>query len=107
MANMVIYINDDNTVGEYFPEINPAFPEFSLEERYSKEFLDHCIIMTEEDFKAKKVQACMLYNKEENTFSLLTDIPTIEEQYKLIQENNIYKKVKLIEISEDEQEDIE
>ena len=50
MANMVIHINDDNSVGEYFPEINPVFPEIPLKDRYTKEFLDHCIIISEEEF---------------------------------------------------------
>jgi len=38
-----VYIDNDRFVREVIPEFNPAFPGIPIEQRYSKEFLDHCL----------------------------------------------------------------
>lgn len=38
-----ILINSDNTVGEVIPEKDPLLIGFSIEQRYTREFLDKCI----------------------------------------------------------------
>ena len=39
-----IYIRD-NIAYEIIPEINEAFPEIPIEDRYTKEFLSHCVVI--------------------------------------------------------------
>lgn len=84
MANMVIYINNDNTVGEMFPENDINFPNIPIENRYQKEFLDHCIILTDNEFKEKAPSSGYIYNWELNNFIppeiTLPPSPGIEEE---------------------------
>ena len=37
-----IYLKD-NVAYEAIPEINPTFPDIPIEERYTAEFLSHCV----------------------------------------------------------------
>ena len=39
-----IYIRD-NIAYEIIPEINEAFPDIPIEDRYSKDFLDKCVVV--------------------------------------------------------------
>lgn len=38
----------DGIVREIIPEINPAFPGIPIEERYTADFLDRCIVVSDD-----------------------------------------------------------
>ena len=42
-----VYITD-NIVREVIPEVNPAFPEIPIGERYTAEFLTQCVVVIDE-----------------------------------------------------------
>ena len=96
MANMVIHLNNDNTVGECFPEENPDFPGVPLEDRYAKVYLDRCIIIDEEEFKEKNISADMIYDQETKTFSPPKLIFYYEQMIQQIEANEIEEEEKLI-----------
>lgn len=44
---MYVYLKD-NVVYELIPIINPVFPNVPIEQRYTSEFLSHCVYTDEE-----------------------------------------------------------
>ena len=94
MANMVIHLNNDNTVGECFPEENPDFPGIPLEDRYTKIYLDHCIIISEEEFKEKNISADMIYNRENGEFSAPKLLLYYQQMLEQLQEMEIKNEEK-------------
>lgn len=44
---MYVYLKD-NIVYELIPTINPVFPNVPIEQRYTSEFLSHCVYTDEE-----------------------------------------------------------
>ena len=86
-----IYLNNLGEVREFIDEFNPAFPDIPIEDRYSKDFLNQCLIMTEEEIENKKIHLGIYYNKEKNIFYYPTppsdeEIPSNEEN---IQEEEV------------------
>lgn len=69
-----IYLNN-NVVQEIIPEINPNFPEYSIDERYSAQFLLSCVTITDDS----EIQTGYIYDSETNTFSPPPE-PEIEEE---------------------------
>ena len=67
--NKYIYLNNLNVVWEILDEFSPDFPNIPIQNRYSKEFLNQCLIIDEEEFNSLNITLNMIYNKETNTFS--------------------------------------
>lgn len=42
-----VYVTD-GIVREIIPEINPAFPDIPIDERYTADFLDRCIVVSDD-----------------------------------------------------------
>ena len=57
--------SDGITVKRIFPEFDSTFPNIPITSRFSKGFLDTCVVV-EEDLE---VEEGYVYNKETNTFS--------------------------------------
>ena len=57
--------SDGFTVKKIFSEFDPTFPNIPITSRFSKDFLDTCMVV-EEDLE---VEEGYVYNKETNTFS--------------------------------------
>lgn len=66
--NKYIYINNLGEVREFIDEFNPIFPNIPIEERYAKDFLDNCLIMSKNEFNKRDISLGMYYNKEEDSF---------------------------------------
>ena len=45
---MYVYINTSGQIGAFVNTADPNFPDVPIEERYSKDFLDNCVIKSEE-----------------------------------------------------------
>lgn len=74
-----IYIGIENTVSEIIPEVNPAFPDIPIEQRYSAEFLSHTIRV--DDSAAEGITQGMRYNKETGEFYVPeVEIPETREE---------------------------
>lgn len=67
MANNYLYIFD-GMLTEVLPEYSEVFPGIHITERYSSEFLSHCIIRTDEQLEAEGITTGMLYDAETDTF---------------------------------------
>ena len=99
---MNIYIHLHNgIVTEFISEENKDFPDIPIEERYSKDFLDNCIIKTKEYVEEHELHIGMLYDVETDSFSEPPipeepDVPEspVEEGFTLTEEeiNNAYKE---------------
>lgn len=77
--NKYIYLNNLGEVREFIDEFNPIFPNIPIQDRYSKEFLDQCLIMTDEEITNRGIYLGMYYNKEEDSF-YFPEPPVIEEE---------------------------
>ena len=77
--NKYIYLNNLGEVREFIDEFNPIFSDIPIENRYAKDFLDQCLIMTEEEIVDRKIQLGMYYNKEEDEF-YFPEPPIIEKE---------------------------
>ena len=76
--NCYLYVSD-GTLNEIVPEVNPALPGFPIEKRYTKKFLDACIVLPEEEVETQGIVAGMLYDPETQTFSVPPEPETVEE----------------------------
>ena len=56
-------------------EIDPGFPGFPIEKRYSKEFLSHCVVRTDTEVETKNIVSGMLYDATTDTFSPAPYVP--------------------------------
>lgn len=56
-------------IGAPIPEEDPAFPGAAIEARYAKEFLDSCVIVSEERMVAEGIHDGMIYDPETDTFT--------------------------------------
>lgn len=99
---MNIYIHLYNgIITEFIPEESKDFPGVPIEERYSKDFLDNCIIKTEEYVEEHKLHIGMLYDADTDSFAEppipeepdVPEIPT-EEGFTVTEEeiNNAYEE---------------
>ena len=94
--NKYIYLNNLNVVWEILDEFNPVFPGVPIQERYSKQFLDQCLVMSEEEFNASNINLNMIYDEEANTFNYPEPIASPEEK------DSIEEKHQEEELSEQE-----
>jgi hypothetical protein len=76
-----IYLNNLGEVREFIDEFNPAFPNIPIEDRYSPEFLDSCLIMEESEFEQRHIVLGTYYDKETDSF-YIPEIEVIEEEEK-------------------------
>ena len=77
MKKYVYLFGGDYLVAEIVDEINPIFPDFPIEQRYSAEFLSHCLVFTEEEFNHLNISLGMKYNPETKEF-YMEETPFIE-----------------------------
>lgn len=87
--NKYIYLNNLGEVREFIDEFNPIFPNIPIQERYAKDFLGQCLIMTEEDFKNKKIVLGMYYNKEKNSFYYPESLIVKKEEENIEETSNV------------------
>lgn len=66
--NKYIYIYEGEVSG-FVDEWDQVFPDIPIDQRYSKEYLDKCVVRTEEEIAEQGIHAGMLYDKETDTFS--------------------------------------
>ena len=88
--NKYIYLNNLNIVWEILDEFNSEFPEIPIEERYTKQFLDSCLIFDEEEFNQKNIFLGMTYNRETNSFYYPES--KIEKKEEIVQEEQSQKE---------------
>lgn len=84
--NKYIYLNNLGEVREFIDEFNPIFPNIPIQDRYPKEFLDQCLIMTEDEIEDKGIILGMYYDKEKNSFYFPESLGIEEEQEENIEE---------------------
>lgn len=88
-----IYINktNDNIVGAIVDEIDPIFPDIPINERYSADFLNSCIKVSDESFEKLNIHTGMTYNFETGEF--LETEPQPSEGYSISQQeiNSAYE----------------
>lgn len=77
--NKYIYLNNLGEVREFIDEFNPIFPGIPIQDRYAKDFLDQCLIMTEDEIKDRGILLGMYYNKEKDNF-YFPEPPVVEEE---------------------------
>ena len=69
MANSYLYLDSNSMLQEIISEYADSFPGIPITDRYSSEFLSHCIIRTEERLKEEGIALGMLYDAETDTFT--------------------------------------
>ena len=78
--NKYIYLNNLGEVREFIDEFNSIFPNIPIQDRYSKEFLEQCLVMSEDEIKNRGVFLGMYYNKEEDSFYFPESLVIEEEE---------------------------
>lgn len=68
MATNYLYIGTDNILTEIIPEFDTTFPGVEITARYSAEFLDACILRTDEQLASEDIQPGMRYDRDTDTF---------------------------------------
>lgn len=66
--NTYIYIHAGE-VTSFVAEWDPTFPNIPIEKRYSKSFLNSCVIRTEQEIEEQGIHVGMLYDRDTDTFS--------------------------------------
>ena len=61
-----VYVSEDFSIGSIIPDEDPIFPGIPVEQRYSAEFLEHCIAV--EDSVVEAIEAGSKYDPESGTF---------------------------------------
>ena len=71
-----VYVSEDFSVGSIIPDEDPIFPGIPVEQRYSTEFLEHCIAV--EDSVVEAIEAGSKYDPESGTF-YVPEPPSVDE----------------------------
>lgn len=73
---MYVYLNDSRAQ-ELIPDIDPAFPDIPIEERYTPDFVEKCVHVPDDT----AVPYGWMYDEETGTFHEPKPAPPPESQY--------------------------
>ena len=73
MEKFFLYVDETCTLAEIIPEENPDLPGVAVEDRYTADFLAHCVQRTSDQMADESIKVGMVYDKESDTFSALPE----------------------------------
>lgn len=86
MEKFFLYVDETCTLAEIIPEKNPDLPGVAIEDRYTADFLAHCVQRTSDQMTDESIRVGMVYDKESDTFSALPEPEPKPEGYTITEE---------------------